>query len=87
MGAGLTEERIGVRSAGPESSRSASALQPFAGVEALAGLTMPALVVPGTDPEHPAELAERLARAIGAKLAAPDRLGSAVAAFVSAAPG
>jgi hypothetical protein len=56
-------------------------------VEALAGLTMPALVVPGTDPEHPAELAERLARAIAAKLAAPDRLGSAVAAFVSAAPG
>lgn len=42
----------------------AAGAQPFARLADLAALTMPVLVVPGTDPEHPAELATQLAAAI-----------------------
>jgi pimeloyl-ACP methyl ester carboxylesterase len=50
----------------------------------LAALSMPTLVVPGTDPEHPAEVAERYARVIpGAVLASPSpELGRAVETFL-----
>jgi pimeloyl-ACP methyl ester carboxylesterase len=51
----------------------ASGAQPFARLAELAALSMPALVVPGTDPEHPAEFAARLAGAIPrARLLAAD---------------
>jgi pimeloyl-ACP methyl ester carboxylesterase len=36
----------------------ASGVQPFDRIEELAGLTMKTVVVPGTDPEHPREVAE-----------------------------
>jgi hypothetical protein len=35
----------------------ASGAQPFATLQQLAAITVPVLLVPGTDPEHPAELA------------------------------
>ena len=41
-----------------------SGAQPFATLADLAALTMPVLVIPGTDPEPPAELAAEYARAI-----------------------
>jgi len=40
----------------------ASGAQPFARGEELAAITAPALVVPGTDPQHPREVADVLAR-------------------------
>lgn len=42
----------------------ASGVQPIARLEDLAHLSLPTLIVPGTDPEHPAELAELYARTI-----------------------
>lgn len=42
----------------------ASGAQPFEHLSALAGLRMPTAIVPGTDPEHPAEVAERYAETI-----------------------
>lgn len=41
----------------------ATEAQPFARVEELAEVTLPVLVVPGTDPQHPAEVADVYARA------------------------
>lgn len=57
----------------------ASGAQPFADLADLAAITAPALVVPGTDPEHPADVAEHYARTLpraarvapGADLLAP----------------
>src|SRR5690606_3609024 len=40
----------------------ASGIHPFARLAELEALSMPTLAVPGTDPEHPAEPAERYAR-------------------------
>lgn len=62
----------------------ASGAMPFDHLAELAALSMPTLVVPGTDPEHPAEVAERYARVIpGAVLATPSpELGRAVEAFL-----
>jgi 3-oxoadipate enol-lactonase len=42
----------------------ASGVQPFERLAELAALSMPAVVVPGTDPEHPAEVAELYARTL-----------------------
>lgn len=57
----------------------ASGAQPFTDLGDLATITAPALVVPGTDPEHPADVAGQYARALpratlidpGADLLAP----------------
>lgn len=64
----------------------ASGAQPIEHLGELAALSMPTLVVPGTDPEHPAELAERYAEAIPrAVLGDPAAdLAVTVAAFVRA---
>ncbi len=65
----------------------AEGAQPFERLEQLAALSMPVLVVPGTDPEHPAELAARYARTIPrAVLGDPDDLAAAVDAFLRATP-
>lgn len=42
----------------------ASGALPFEHLDELAALSMPAVVVPGTDPEHPAEVAELYARTL-----------------------
>jgi 3-oxoadipate enol-lactonase len=42
----------------------ASGAQPFASAAELAAITAPTLIVPGLDPTHPAELADRFARHI-----------------------
>lgn len=62
----------------------ASGVQPFADVAELAAMSTPVLVIPGTDREHPAEIAELYARTIpGAALAGPDAdPAGAISAFV-----
>jgi 3-oxoadipate enol-lactonase len=62
----------------------ASGAMPFARLPELAALAMPTLVVPGTDPEHPAAVAERYAQEIpGCVLADPTReLAGVVDAFL-----
>jgi hypothetical protein len=62
----------------------ASGAQPFERVAELAALSMPVLVVPGTDPEHPAEIAELYARTIPNAVLADvtTELASLVEAFV-----
>src|SRR5690606_21881185 len=66
----------------------AAGSQPFARLDELATLATPTLVVPGTDPEHPAEVAALYARTIpGAALAGPNAaLAEVVAAFLRAPP-
>lgn len=65
----------------------AEGAQPFERLEQLATLAMPALVVPGADPEHPAELAARYARTIPrAVVGDPGELVAEVDAFLRAAP-
>lgn len=60
---------------------------PFTGLAELATLDMPVLVVPGTDPEHPAEVAERYAATIAsARLVPPEAPAERLEAFVGAAP-
>jgi len=65
----------------------ASGEGPFERLAELASLTMPTLVVPGTDPEHPAEVAERYAKVIPrAVLAEPNvGLASAIEGFLRGA--
>lgn len=66
----------------------AGGAHPFARVEELAGLSMPTVIVRGTDIQHPAEIAELYARAIpGAALVDPTaELASVLAAAVGDAP-
>lgn len=66
----------------------AGGVQPFTRLADLRDLAMPALVVPGTDPEHPAGLALEVARALpAATLADPSGdLAAQLDAFVRAAP-
>jgi pimeloyl-ACP methyl ester carboxylesterase len=65
----------------------ASGEGPFQRMAELAALSMPTLLVPGMDPEHPAEVAERYARVIpGAVLAEPTvELASVVEGFLRSA--
>lgn len=66
----------------------ASGVQPIARLADLGALSVPTLVIPGVDPEHPAELAARYAAAIpGAVLTEPTaNLASVIDAFLRDAP-
>lgn len=46
-------------------TRLLAGVQPFTRLAELAALSLPVLVIPGTDPEHPAEVAALYARTIG----------------------
>jgi pimeloyl-ACP methyl ester carboxylesterase len=57
-------DRFDPRSVAATTAFLASGAEPFARLAELAALTMPVLVVPGTDPEHPAEVAALYAKTI-----------------------
>lgn len=63
----------------------ASGAQPFATAADLAAITAPALVLPGTDPEHPlsvAELYRRHLRRCTMRAAGPESYAAAIADFI-----
>src|SRR5262249_53334599 len=60
-----------------------SGVHPFERMSDLAALRVPTLVAPGTDPEHPAEIAEAYARALPtARLVRIEGLGPALEALL-----
>jgi pimeloyl-ACP methyl ester carboxylesterase len=62
----------------------ASGPQPFANAGELAAITAPTLIIPGTDPTHPPEVAERYRRIPRATLVATADYATAIADFIAA---
>lgn len=60
-----------------------SGAQPFARADELAAITVPALVIPGVDPTHPAEVAEVCRRIPGARFVETPDFAAAVRTFAT----